>query len=176
MAVSPSTSASWYWFSGQAKPAPVPRPTSSSRSPSSTRKCAVRVRASRRPRPTRCSTTTASSREAAHRIAAPSRGRARKVSSIRRAGTSATTASVTAAAEWSAVRREHAAQADEVAREADVDHLPAAVGQQLVAAGPAVPQDERALARLALADELGAGGDRAALRLERGQRGQLVRS
>jgi hypothetical protein len=70
--------------------------------------------------------------------------------------------------------QEHAAQADEVAREPDVDHLPAAVGQQLVAAGPAVPQDERPLARLALADELGAGGDRAALRLERGQRGQLL--
>ena len=70
--------------------------------------------------------------------------------------------------------QQHAAQADEVAGQAEVDHLPAAVGQELVAAGPALLQDEGALAGLALVDQLAAGGDRPVLRLEPGQRGQLV--
>ena len=62
--------------------------------------------------------------------------------------------------------QEHAAKAHEVAGHPEVDHLPAAVGQQLVAAGPALLQDEGALAGLALVDQLGAGGDRARLSLE----------
>ena len=134
----------------------------------------MRARALRRPMPTRCSTTIASSREAAHRIAAPSRGSAWKVSSIRRAGTSATTSVGDRGGRVVGGAQQHAAQAHEVAREPEVDHLPAAVGQQLVAAGPALLQDEGALAGLALVDQLGAGGDRAVLRLELGQGGELV--
>ena len=70
--------------------------------------------------------------------------------------------------------QQDAAQADDVARDREVDHLPAAVGQQLVGAGPALLEDEGVVADLPLVDELGAGRDRAPLRLEPAEQGQLL--
>ena len=70
--------------------------------------------------------------------------------------------------------QEHAAQAHEVARDREIDHLPAAVGQQLVRARPALLQDERVVTLLALMDDLGVRRDRAPPRLELGQARQLV--
>ena len=55
-----------------------------------------------------------------------------------------------------------------------VDHLPAAVGQQLVRARPALLQDERVVTLLALMDDLGVRRDRAPPCLEPGQARQLV--
>ena len=71
--------------------------------------------------------------------------------------------------------QEHAAQAHEVARDREIDHLPAAVGQQLVGARPALLQDERVVTLLALVDDLGVRRDRAPPRLELGKARQLVR-
>ncbi len=71
--------------------------------------------------------------------------------------------------------QQHAAQAHDVARDREIDHLPAAVGQQLVRARPAFLQDERVVALLALVDDLGVRRDRAPPRLEAGKARQLVR-
>ena len=70
--------------------------------------------------------------------------------------------------------QEHAAQAHEVARDREIDHLPAAVRQQLVRARPALLQDERVVTLLALVDDLGVRGDRAPPRLEPGKARQLI--
>ena len=60
------------------------------------------------------------------------------------------------------------------ARQPEVDHLPAAVGQQLVRARPALLQDERMVTLLALVDDLGVRRDRAPPRLEPGKARQLI--
>ena len=134
----------------------------------------MRTRALRRPMLTRCSTTIASSREAAHRIAAPNRGTPLKgVDHLPRRDFGdddvghGREAMVRGA-------QEHAAQAHEVARDREIDHLPAAVGQQLVRARPALLQDERVVTLLALVDDLGVRGDRPAPRLEPGKARQLI--
>ena len=118
-----------------------PRPASCSRSPSSTRKCAVRTSALRRPILTRCSTTIASSREAAHRKAAAEPGRLleRRHQLPRRHLGHGDVGDRGEAVVGGA--QQDAAQADDVARDREVDHLPPAVRQQLVGAGPAVLED-----------------------------------
>jgi hypothetical protein len=70
--------------------------------------------------------------------------------------------------------QEHAAQAHEVARDREVDHLPAAVRQQLVGARPALLQNERVVTFLALVDDLGVRLDRAPPRLEPGKARELI--
>ena len=70
--------------------------------------------------------------------------------------------------------QEDAAQAHEVARDREIDHLPAAVGQQLVRARPALLQDERVVTLLALVDDLGVRRDRPPPRLEFGEARELV--
>jgi hypothetical protein len=79
---------------------------------------------------TRCSTTIASSREAAHRIAAPSRDPLKGVDHLLRRDFGDDDVGYS---REGVVRgaQEHAAQAHEVARDREIDHLPAAVGQQL---------------------------------------------
>ena len=78
-------------------------PTRVRRAPSSSRKCAVRSRASRRPMPTRCSTTIASSRDAAQSTAVASLG-GRKGTRRSLSSTSDASTAVTGSMLWSAVR------------------------------------------------------------------------
>ena len=96
------------------------------------------------------------------------------MSIICRAETSATTTSRHGREGVVRGAQEHAAQAHEVARDREIDHLPAAVGQQLVGARPALLQDERVVTLLALVDDLGVRRDRAPPRLELGKARQLV--
>ena len=70
--------------------------------------------------------------------------------------------------------QQDAAQADDVARDREVDHLPPTVRQQLVGTGPAILEDEGVVADLPLVHQLGAGRDKAAMRLEPIEHGQLL--
>ena len=69
--------------------------------------------------------------------------------------------------------QQDAAQADDVAWDREVDHLPPAVRQQLVGAGPAVLEDVGVMPCLPLADQVGAGGNETATLLEPANNGQL---
>ncbi len=174
MAVSPSTSASRYWFKGQAKPASVPTPHQPQLEPQLDQE----VRGADQ------SVTPADADQVLdhHRLVArggPQDGGSQARQPLeggkhplgRHLGDDDVGDGLGGMIGGS---QEDAAQADEVARHADVDHLPAAIGQQLVAAGPALLEDEGTLAGLALMDQLTAGHDRTALRLERGKARRLL--
>jgi hypothetical protein len=70
--------------------------------------------------------------------------------------------------------QQDAAQADDVARDREVDHLPPTVRQQLVGTGPAILENEGVVPHLLLVHQLGAGRDEAAMRLEPIEHGQLL--
>src|SRR4029450_8696322 len=82
--------------------------------------------------------------------------------------------SLTAAKPWSEVRRSTLRRPMKSPGDREIDHLPAAVGQQLVSARPALLQDERAVTLLALVDDLGVRRDRTPPRLQPGKARQLI--